>query len=171
MTDPLPPDDDQGPGIQVDRHGDPLPQGTRMIEYESYERVIEGLKIAADACMHLAKRERTPEGVDNRRRLALTLDQCRRMCIRLAGIDDTVRANPTPEMRGEPLPFREARDRLIGGLTQAAGGARQLATCFRIDLAWSRIASQLEDLIRKIRTPKLMRAPNPLLLPTGYVRH
>ncbi len=93
------------------------------------------------------------------------------MCIQHAGIDDAIRANPTPEMRGEPLPFRAARDRLIEGLTQAAGGARQLATCFRIDLTWSRVASQLEDLARKIRNPKRMTTPNPLLLPTGYVRH
>lgn len=171
MTDLTPPDDDTGPGIQVDRHGDPLPQGTRMIEYESYERVIEGLKIAADACMHLAKREPTPEGVDNRRRLVLMLDQCRRICIRHAGVDDVIRSSPTQEMRGEPLAFREARDRLIEGLTQASGGARQLATCFRIDLVWSRVAWQLEELVRNIRTPKRMRTANPLLLPTGYVKH
>jgi hypothetical protein len=171
MTDLSPPDDDAGPGIQVDASGDPIRQGTLMIERQSYERVIEGLKIAADACMHIAKREATPEGVDNRRRLALTLDQCRRICIQHAGIDDVIRSSPTQEVRGEPLAFREARDRLIEGLTQASGGARQLATCFRIDLVWSRVAYQLETLVKNIRTPKRMRTPNPLLLPTGYVRH
>jgi hypothetical protein len=170
MTDP-PPDDDQGPGIAVDSSGDPVRQGALMIERQSYERVIEGLKSAADACMHLAKREATPEGVDNRRRLALTLDQCRRICVQHAAIDDVIQSSPTAEVRGEPLPFGEARSRLIEGLTQASGGARQLATCFRIDLVWSRVAYQLEDLVRRIRNPKLMRTPNPLLLPTGYVRH
>lgn len=171
----LPPDDgpdsDSGPGIQVDQHGDPLPQGTRMIEYESYERVIEGLKIAADACMHLAKREYTAEGVDNRRKLALMLDRCRRMCMQKAGIEDVITSNPTQEMRGEPLPFKVARNRLLDGLAQAAGGARQLATCFRLDLTWASVAQQLEKLERGVRNPKRMRTANPLLLPTGYVRH
>lgn len=164
---------DPGPsgGLQVDRHGDPLPQGTRMIEIESYERVIEGLKIASDACMHLAKRELTQEGVDNRRRLARMLDQCRRMCIQRAGIEDVIRSSPTQEMRGEPLPFKEARNRLLDGLAQAAGGARQIATCFRIDLTWASVAQQLEKLERNIRNPKRMRHQHPLLLPTGYVRH
>lgn len=179
MTDALPPDDDHGPGIQLDRYGDPLPQGTRMIEYESYERVIEGLKTSADACMHLAKHEATREGVDNRRGLALKLDQCRRMCIQHAGVDDPRRASPTEfEAMGLPLPWREARDQLIEGLTQAAGGARQLATCFRIDFVWSRVAWQLETLERSIRTPKRtgsyfgeVAGSKTLLLPPGYVRH
>ncbi len=171
MTDIAPDDEEPTKGIEVDAHGDPLPQGTRMIEYESYERVIEGLKIAADACMHLAKRENTPEGVENRRRLAELLDQCRRICIQHAGIDDVTRSQATQEVRGEPLRFREARDRLLEGLKQASGGARQLATCFRIDLTWSRTAFQLETLERNICNPKRMRQQNPMLLPTGYVRH
>jgi hypothetical protein len=145
-------------------------QGALMIERQSYERVIKSLKSAATACMHLAAREATHEGVDNRRRLALMIDQCRRMCMQHAGIEDPSRASPTEQVRGEPMAFRAARDQLVEGLTQAAGGARQLATCFRIDFVWSRVAYQLEDLVRRIRNPKLMRTPNPLLLPTGYVR-
>jgi hypothetical protein len=165
-------DDDQGPGIALDANGDPVRQGALMVERQSYERVIEGLKIAADACMHLAKREVTPEGVGNRRRLAMNLDQCRRMCIQHAGIEDVIRSSPTQQdVRGEPLSFLEARNRLMEGLQQAAGGARQLATCHRIDLTWASVAQQLEKLERSIRTPKRMRTHNPLLLPTGYVRH
>jgi hypothetical protein len=164
-------EDDPTPGIELGRDGDPLPQGTRMIEIESYERVIEGLKIASDACMHLAKRELTQEGVANRRGLALKLDQCRRMCIQKAGIEDVVRSSPTQEMRGEPLPFKKARNRLVNGLAQASGGARQLATCFRLDLTWASVAQQLEKLERNIRNPKRMRHQHPLLLPTGYTRH
>ena len=172
MADPeLLDDGDPTPGIQVDAHGDPLPQGTRMIEYESYERVIEGLKIAADACMHLAKRELTQEGVANRRGLAMKLDQTRRICMQKAGIEDVIRSNPTQEMRGEPLPFKQARNRLLNGLAQASGGARQLATCFRLDITWASVAQQLEKLERNIRNPKRMRHQHPLLLPTGYVRH
>ncbi len=173
MTDLAPsiaPEDDETKGIQVDAHGDPLPQGTRMIEYESYERVIEGLKIAADACMHLACRV-APEEAANRVALALKLDQCRRICIQHAGIDDAIRAKQTEKPRGEPMRWREARDRLLEGLTQASGGARQLATCFRIDLLWSRVAADLEKLALSVRNPKRMRVHNPLLMPTGYTKH
>lgn len=142
-----------------------------MIEYESYERVIEGLKIAADACMHLAKREIAYDAIQNRKGLALKLDQCRRMCMQKAGIEDVIRSSPTQEMRGEPLPFKQARNRLLDGLAQAAGGARQLATCFRLDFTWASVAQQLEILERNIRNPKRMRHQHPLLLPTGYVMH
>ncbi len=164
-------DDDDTKGIQLDAYGDPPRQGTRMIEYESYERVIEGLRIAADRCMHIAKWEPTPNLVEVRRGMALRLDQCRRACIQHAGIDDVIRSSPTGDVRGEPLPWKQARNELLEGLTQAAGGARQLATCFRIDLLWSEVARQLENLIGSIRNPKRMRQRNPLLLPTGYVRH
>ena len=164
--------DGKAKGILVDAHGDPLPQGTRMIEYESYERVIEGLKTAANALMHLAKHEDTREGVDNRRDLALKLDQCRRICIQHAAIDDPSRASPTEfEATGKPMAWKVARAQLLEGLQQASGGARQLATCFRIDLTWSRTAFQLETLERNVRNPKRMQRQNPLLLPTGYMRH
>src|SRR5882672_5004442 len=157
--------------IETDSNGDLIRQGSLMSERQSYERVIEGLKIAADACMHLSKREITPEATNSRRHLALLLDQCRRICVQHAGIDDVIRVRPTEEARGEPLRWREARDRLLEGLRQASGGARQLATCFRIDLMWSNTARQLESLEESIRNPKRMRHSNPMLLPTGYVRH
>ena len=174
MTDtsipPVSPDeDDPNKGIQVDKHGDPLPQGTRMIERESYERVIEGLKIAADACQHLVAQ--FPAEAHNWRVWSLNLDQCRRICIQHAGIEDTITSKETVEMRGEPMRYRQARDRLVEGLNQASGGCRQLATCFRMDYFWAKCATQLENMARKVRQPKLMRAGNPLLLPTGYTRH
>lgn len=169
MTDALTPDEDDTKGIEVDRHGDPLPQGTRMIERESYERVIEGLKIAADACMHLVAQ--FPHEADNWRAWGRNLDQCRRICIQQAGIEDTITARETTQMRGDPMRYRAARDRLLEGLTQAAGGCRQLGTCFRMNYFWARCATELEKMARNVRTPKLMRQPNPMLLPAGYVRH
>lgn len=171
MTDHPPDDDDEGPGIQLDAHGDPVRQGALMIERQSYERVIDGLRIAAEACMHLAKWETTAEGVDNRKGLARKLDQCRRACIQRAGLDDVVRASPTAEVRGVPLAWRPARDRLLQGLVQAMGGARQLATCHRMDLMWSNVARELERLERNVRMPKRVAGFNPLLGPAGYVRH
>ena len=169
MTDE-PRDDDETTGIPLDANGDPVRLGSLMVERQAYERVVDGLRIAAEACMHLARWERTAAGVDNRKLLARNLDSARRTAVRLAGIEDTMKLSPTAEVRGAPLAFKVARNRLIDGLTQAAGGARQLATCFRLDLRWSRTASELEDLIRKSRHPVPARS-SPLLLPTGYVRH
>ena len=167
----VPADDDDGPGILLDRYGDPVRQGSLMIERQSYERVIDGLRIEAEACMHLVKWETTAEGVDNRRVLAKNLDGCRRICIQRAGIDDVVRSSPTVEVRGEPLAWKLAHRRLLDGLVQATGGARQLATCHRMDLTWSTIARELERLERNVRSPKRVRTVNPLLGPAGYVRH
>jgi len=164
MTDAFPPGDDAGPGILLDANGDPVRQGSLMVERQSYERVIDGLKIAAGAYMHLAARGATRADVDNCRGLALRLDQCRRICMQHAGIEDPGRASPSAEVRGEALSYKEARGRLLDGLTQAAGGARQLATCFRGDLLWSRVASDLERLERSIRTP---RRRSPMLQQQG----
>ena len=150
-------------GIEVDRHGDPILQGTRMLERESYERIIEGLKLAADACMHLIRQE--PESAQRWRGLCMRLDQCRRIAIQHAGIDDVIRAKQTEDMRGDPMRWREGRKRFREGLVQAAGGMRQLATCFRMDVAWSHMATMLEAMERSIRTPKLMLPRRQLILP------
>ena len=158
--------------IIVDANGDPERQGTLMIERQSYERLIEGLKIAADAAMHMACRAATEAEANSRVRLALHLDKCRLICVEHAGVEDRIGQRQTEVVRGrEPMRWREARERLLFGLNQASGGARQLATCFRIDLTWSRTAFMLETLESKVRNPKRMTQHNPLLLPTGYVRH
>lgn len=169
MTDalsPETPDDADTKGIQVDRHGDPLLQGTRMLERESYERVIEGLKIAADACVHLIRRE--PENATRWRGICIRLDQCRRIAIQHAGIEDVIRAKETGQVIGDGMAWKAARARFREGLVQAAGGMRQLATCFRMDLWWSRCATALENMERGIRTPKLARPHPRLILPPGY---
>jgi len=170
MTDD--PDDDKPAGIAVDANGDPVRQGSLMVERQSYERVTDGLRIAAEACMHLACAEMTTAGRVNRKGLAWRLDRCRRACIVLAGLDDPAKASPTAEVRGTPMAFARARSRLVYGLQQAAGGARQLATCHRCDIAWSNVARQLETLERNLRRPPARpRIGNGLFLPTGYVRH
>ena len=71
-------DDPANPNNLVVRgqDGDPLPTGTKMIEVESYERVIEGLKMAADACAHLAKHEPLKASVWSE--IAQILDKMRR---------------------------------------------------------------------------------------------
>lgn len=175
MTDilaPEIPDAADTKGIEVDRHGDPVAQGTRMIERDSYERVIEGLKMAADACVHLKERE--PERLDQWEGWRSRLDLVRRACIKIAGLEDTIRAQETAaQLRGKAQGWMDMRKRLREGLKQAAGGARQLATCFRMDFQWSRIATELENMERNISQPKFMRTlpQHSLLLPRGYSRH
>lgn len=170
--------------------GDPLPHpgGTRMIEKESYERVIEGLKMAADACMHLRRHE--PNHGQTWTDIGLLLDKMRRDASALAGLELTMKQNETPEARGLPYGWRQARARFLEGIRQATGGMRQLATCFRGDLHWSVLAQQLErsersfrDLLlgrRQILAPtaalaakiqKTAAAVPKLILPPGYVRH
>lgn len=159
-------------GIQLDRYGDPVAQGTRMGERESYERVIEGLKMAADACVHLKGRE--PERMDQWEGWRARLDLVRRAATKMAGLEEVMRAQETAKrLRRDAMGFMDARKQLRNGLKQAAGGARQLAVCFRMDYAWSRVAIELETMERNIATPKLMRnlAKHSLVLPPGYSRH
>lgn len=151
--------------------GDPLPVGTRMIERESYERVIEGLKMTADACMHLAKQE--PKDAATWKALGAMFDGLRRKAWALAKLESTLQQE-TREMRGEPYGWREARDRFLQGLQQAVGGMRQLATCWRGDFMWSVMAQELdrrEKGFRDLLYGREAAAPSPLILPPGYLRH
>lgn len=141
--------------IELDAHGDPIRQGSLMNERQSYERIIEGLKIASDRAMHLMKMSSDIRDGDGWRRIASHLDQVRRMAVQHAGLGLVMQEHETPEVRGDPMRWRKARDEFREGLIQAAGGARQLATCHRGDITWSSVATQLETLERKIRKPKL----------------
>jgi hypothetical protein len=151
--------------------GDPLPHptGTRMIEKESYERVIEGLKMSADACMHLAKQE--PEHGETWKSIGQLLDQIRLQATSLAGLGLTMRQLETEGARGNPYAWKHARKRFLDGLKQATGGMRQLSTCFRGDFRWSIMAQQLERRERSFRQLLTGRQPatpvSRLILPPG----
>jgi hypothetical protein len=161
--------------IVLGSDGDPMPHptGTRMIEKESYERVVEGLKMAADACMHLAKQE--PQHAQIWKEIGQTLDKVRLEAVRLAGLDLVMKQLETQGARGNPYTWRRARQRFLDGLRQATGGMRQLATCFRGDLRWSIMAQQLElreRSFRQLLVGKQPAGPAPrLILPPGFVRH
>lgn len=162
--------------IHLGHDGDPLahPTGTRMIERESYERVIEGLKMAADACMHLAKQE--PQACETWKRIGQKLDRMRLQACKLAGLDLVMRQLETQGARGNPYAWKHARERLLNGIKQASGGMRQLAVCFRADLQWSIMAQSLDNSERKLRALLVGRKPpaamaSPLILPPGYARH
>lgn len=155
--------------------GDPLPhpRGVAMIEVESYERVIEGLKMAADACAHLAKQE--PQHGQTWMDIGKLLDQQRLGAVRLAGLKTTLTQQETQTVRGAPSGWRKTRDRFLDGLRQATGGMRQLATCFRGDLQWSFMAQQLERRTEDFRALLYGRRAKPqargLILPPHYTRH
>lgn len=149
---------DPNKGIQLDAHGDPIRQGTLMIEKESYERVIEGLKIAADASRHLVKSESANAG--QWRGLAVRLDQARKICVQHAGLGLVMKEKETADVRGDPMNWRWARDRFRYGITQATGGCKQMATCHRSDFWWSKMATSLEDLKLKLRPKTAQQLTN-----------
>lgn len=161
-------------GIEVDANGDPVRQGTLMIERESYERVIEGLKMVSDACAHLIRHE--PLQAEHWRKFMVRFDQARRIAVQHAGLGLVLKENETQEVRGEPLPWRQCRQRFLDGVTQAAGGCRQLATCHRGDLWFSTMAGTLEDMARKLNAMrraaarKAVREAPALILPPGFER-
>jgi hypothetical protein len=155
--------------------GDPVsdPRGTRMIEVESYERVIDGLKMSADACMHLAKQE--PENGETWKAIGALLDRLRREAAQLAGLGVAMRQAETHGARGNPYAWRRARDRFLLGLQQSIGGMRQLATCFRGDFRWSLMAQELDRREKSFRDflygRKMVRPSVRLILPDGFRRH
>jgi hypothetical protein len=160
--------------VQRGRDGDPLPdpRATAMIERESYERVIEGLKMCAEACMHLACH--TIKNRKSWRDTGAIFDRMRVAACDLAGIDLTMRQRETAEVRGDPYQWRKARDRFLDGIDQAIGGMRQLGACFRGDYRWSLMAQHLERRKGEYRARLYdhdAKPASPLILPPGYVRH
>lgn len=166
--------------VQRGTDGDPLPdpRGTKMAELESYERVIEGLKVAADACMHLARHE--PKDTLTWKAIGMLLDKVRLQATSLGGVGLTMRQQETsPDVRGDPLGWRDARKRFLDGLRQATGGMRQLAVCFRSEMRWALMAGELERrqkafeaLLRPAHPVfgRALRRPSGLILPAHMTR-
>jgi hypothetical protein len=151
LADGSPDDDAQNNLVVRGKDGDPLadPKSVAMIEYESYERVVEGLKIAADAAKHLARRE------PNRKSMWIVmagkLDQVRRIAVQHAGIGLVLKEKETGDVRGNGLELIDARMRFRNGLKQAEGGCRQLGVAHRGELIWAKMSYQLRDLADKVR--------------------
>lgn len=138
--------------------------GTLMLERDSYERVVEGLKRSADGARHLVhwQQHGSWDAYADR------MDKIRVAVVRLAGIERPGDADPTRVFRGlSSLTRIDAYMRIHEGLTGAAAGARQLATCHRMDLRWSVYAAQLEKMrdssSEMVRLQKAQRAG--LILP------
>lgn len=165
-TEPLPPPEQF---IETDTNGDPIRQGSLMNERQSYERVIEGLKIASDACAHLIAHE--PINAIQWREYLTRFDKARLICVQHAGLGLSMKEKETGEVRGDPLPWRKCRARFLEGIEQAAGGCRQLATCHRGDLWWTQMAETLEQMARKIQAARqqaVKAARRSLILPPRH---
>lgn len=170
LADGAPDDDAQNNLVVRGRDGDPLPdpKSVEMRERESYERVIEGLKIAADAAKHLARRE--PQRLSMWMVMSTKLDQARKIAVQKAGIEFDGKVRESGDVRGEGLDWTDARNRFRFGLKQAEGGCRQLAVVHRGDYEWTKMAMSLHDLHQKVRRPPVLR-PDPaskLILPAQY---
>lgn len=153
-------DEDDGPALDLNRpdnlvevgsDGDPLPDpnSVRMFERESYERVIEGLKMAAEGASRCARMEK--EHTEYWAGFRVRLDQIRRIVIQQAGIGDVIKFNETPiSWGGDPGQWTDTRKQFREGIRQAAGGARQMATCQRLDPFWSTQALHLERMVEAL---------------------
>jgi len=143
-------------------------RGTLMMERESYERVIEGLKMASDGAQHLAQ-SRQDTGWARR---AQSFDNVRKALAKLGGMGtEGVDAMPSQEkFNAAHMGVHAAYDRVYRGLDMAAKGARQVAACHRGDLRWSRVANTLDalrdDCSRLIRVKQSKSA---VILPAGFV--
>jgi hypothetical protein len=147
------PDDPANPNNLVMRgaDGDPLPHpsGRPITERESYERVVEGLKTAADACQHIAKQEtvQVSTWID----MGAMLEKMRVEAVKLAGHDAEMKQEETRAARGDPYSWGKTRERLLDGMRQATGGMRQLATCFGGNSSWLLMAQQLARYEKNLR--------------------
>lgn len=118
-------------------------RGSIMREMESWERLIDGLKMAAEGARHMARRQ-TP---DKWNRLAGYLDSVRKAVIRDGGFDRPTDATESiQQFGGEGLTFSQSQGRIGQGLRMAAAGAEQIAQCQRMDMRWLRYAAQLRKL-------------------------
>ncbi len=155
--------------VEFGPDGDPVrdPRMTVLLEKESYERIIDGLKIAAEAAAHLERIDiRMAKGWDKRRTI---LDQVRKLCVHRSGIESVLTFKETAKVDGLPMDYRRARSRWNDGLRQASGGMRQLGTVFRQNAWYSHLANQLDELSEKTKQDVVSRLKERgLMLPAGY---
>ena len=139
-----------------DVNGDVVSRGTLMAENESYERIIEGYKIAGDAALHLAARE--PDNANAWRVVATQIDRMRQETIDFSRTAPLVGFRPsTIRTPSKSMTWREARDRLRYGLGQVSGAMRQMATYHRGMIEWSKFASLVEtfqERVLKLKAPR-----------------
>lgn len=140
-------------------------RGTMMREFESYERIVEGLMKAADGARHMA-RWRSPDLWNH---LAQFLDQLRRAVVQDSGynrLQDT--KDSVQQIGGEGLTWPDANSRLLTGLRDAEAGSSQIALGQRMDLKWHRYANQFRTMRDKAHDMALKSSP--LKVQAGWER-
>jgi hypothetical protein len=137
-------------------------RGTAMLEFESYERIVEGLLLASDAARHLAR----GQSADVWLRLAQYLDQLRRAMVQLAGFDRPRDRRDTAAGAAVGLSWSEAQSRLFAGLRDAEAGANQIALGQRLDLRWTRYGALFRTMRDKAN--KLALASSPMAVTSAW---
>jgi hypothetical protein len=120
-------------------------RGSVMFEYESYERVVEGLKLASDGARNMARFAHP----DRWNVLAQFLDSARKAIVQLAGTGMD-RGTDTKEsdqlFGGSGLSRVASMSRVTNGLRDASAGANQIAQAQRLDVRWLQYATKFSDL-------------------------
>ena len=172
LEDGSPDDEAQNNLVQRDEQGNVVQDesAVQMLERDSYERVVEGLAIAADRAKHCARGE--PSRFSMWMALADKLDKVRKAAVELAGLSEKP-VQQSGDVRGEAIDWLTARKQFNEGLKQAAGGARQIAIVHRGDAFWLTIARQIDQLADSTKRSPILRPrfsqgdPAALLLPSG----
>jgi hypothetical protein len=140
-------------------------RGIAMSELESWERVIEGLKQAADGARQAA-RHRHP---DLWNQLAEFLDTLRRAVIRDGGFDRPNDSKVTvTQWGGDGMSWGEASRRINEGLKGAAAGARQISLGQRMELKWTAYANAFDTIKKKAHHMAI--AGSPLVVESGWTQ-
>lgn len=143
MTDDLPPEAFDDPEFDVTEPIEKDKRGSLMRELESWERVIDGLKMAADGARHMARYGKP----DQCNTFASYLDSIRKAVIKDGGFDRPGDGKDSVvQYGGEGIPLPEACRRVAAGLKMAAAGADQIAQCQRLDVRWVLYAQKFRTL-------------------------
>lgn len=137
-------------------------RGSVMVEFESYERIVEGLKKASDGARNMA-RFKNPDLWNN---LAQFLDQLRRAVVQEAGYNRLADGKDSQQVVGGDMSWTDANSRILTGLKDAAAGARQIALGQRMDLRWTRYANQFDAMRDKAHEMAL--ACSPMKMAAGW---
>lgn len=138
-------------------------RGSIMKEGESYERVVEGLKVASDGARNLA-RWADP---DLWNAMAQYFDSLRKAVVQLACLDRGADARESEQQwGGNGISRTEAMTRLTKGLKDAAAGANQIAQVQRMDVRWLMYANRFDKLRDKAHAIAL--AGSPLTVDSGW---
>jgi hypothetical protein len=138
-----------------------------MLEGDSIDRVVEGLKMAADGCMHLHY-HRDDRDDPLWQINASAFDALRTTLARMAR-NRASDVTETVDPRGAKMKQVEAYERVYEGLKMAGQAARQIATGHRGDITWSKAARLLEGqrdrLSRLVRTRQRQATAPSIILP------